>query len=207
MRKLTAQELYDLFAHRKDCFAKQQHNGVYFPERRPITLDDIEKHMKGEHTLGFYCLDLDNTIRWACIDIDVKKKCGKCKSEGVYINDTDWKWVCPKCNWTSDAPELKKVKNEARLIYELFPEFSRILEFSGRRGYHIWIIFHVPVSASFGQKLIKARLNRINMLHHEVFPKQTELNEGRKYGNLVKIPQGIHKGSGQRSRIITMEGI
>ncbi len=207
MIKLSAEEIFNIFVHRKDVFAKQQPGGYYYPERRPITLEDIENHMSGKETYGLYCLNHDNTIKWACIDIDIKKKCKKCRDKGVYIDEKDWKWVCPKCGFKEEEAELRRVKAEANIIFDLFEDFPRILEFSGRRGYHIWIFFKNPVQASFGQKLVKSRLNRVGLGYHEVFPKQTELNEGRKYGNLVKIPQGFHKHSGQKSRILKMEGL
>ena len=81
-----------------------------------------------------------------------------------------------------------------------------MLEFSGRKGYHVWIFFNKPVQASYGQQLIKSRLNKEGIKGHEIFPKQTELNQNRRYGNLVKIPLALHKVSGKRSEIIKAEG-
>jgi len=63
------------------------------------------------------------------------------------------------------------------------------------------------VAADYAQRLVKARLNRVGLNRHEVFPKQTELNESRKFGNLVKLPLAIHKKTGLRSEIIKMEGV
>ena len=81
-----------------------------------------------------------------------------------------------------------------------------MFEFSGRKGYHVWIFFNRPVFASYGQALVKARLSAAKIYGVEVYPKQTELNENRKYGNLVKIPQALHKVSGKKSVILKMEG-
>ena len=163
--------LMETFIHRKDVFAEQQASGAYFPTRRAITTDDIEKHLRGEKTIGVYCLDKDNTVKWACVDLDDKK------------------------NPESLLPEANK-------IYDSFTEFNRILEFSGRKGYHIWILFTPSIQAEYAQRLVKARLNLIDAGCHEVFPKQTTLNKTRKYGNLVKLPLSVHRVSGKRSEIL-----
>jgi len=173
---LTPKEIYKLFFHRKDVFASQQSNGAYFPTKRPVTINDIQEHLDGKKTIGAYCLGLDSTVKWACVDID-----------GI--------------------PEmLPYLKKEAIKIYELFQDLPRILEFSGKKGFHIWVFFKRKVTADYAQRLVKARLNRENLNHHEVFPKQTELNEYRKYGNLVKIPLALHRVSGKKSQILRMEG-
>lgn len=178
---LTAQEILDLFIHRKDVFSTQQNSGAYFPTKRPITLNDIEKHLAGEITIGTYCLDTDNTVKWACVDLDGDK--------------------------TLKPEENKRLLYpEARVIYNTFHDYPRILEFSGRKGFHVWIFFLPRVTADYAQRLVKARLNRIGLNRHEVFPKQTELNENRKYGNLVKLPLALHKRTGLRSEILKMEG-
>ena len=178
--KLTPKEIMDIFVHRKDVFARQQINGAYFPVRRPITIEDIKKHLKGEHTVGLYCLNYDNTVKWACVDIDAK--------------DTS-------------VPELRRSRYEAKIIYHIFEGFARILESSGRRGYHVWIFFKNPVQAEYAQRFVKARLNRFGFNRHEVFPKQTELNKNRKFGNLVKLPLAKHRMTGKFSKILKMEGV
>ena len=174
---LTPQQIMKWFVHRTEVFATQQKSGAYFPTKRPITLEDIKKHLKGEITIGVYCLKTDNTVKWACIDID------------------------------GDETNLKELKKEAIIIYDLFSDFNRMLEFSGRKGYHIWVFFKQAIQAKFAQQLVKSRLNRVGLNRHEVFPKQTELNEGRKYGNLVKLPLAKHKVSGKWSEILKCEGI
>ena len=175
MVELTAEQIKEIFIHRKDVFSTQQESGAYFPTKRPITLTDIEEHLAGKKTIGVYCLDTNSTVKWACVDLD--------------------------------GSDLRRMKSEADIIYDLFHDFGRMLEFSGRKGYHVWIFFKQPANADFAQRLVKSRLNRVGLLKHEVFPKQTELNESRKYGNLVKLPMALHRVSGKRSQILKMEGV
>ena len=167
---LTPAEIKTLFFYRDDVFAVQIPIGSYIPVKRPIEIKDIEKHLSGEQTIGAYCVNTDNKVKWACVDLD--------------------------------GNDLMSLLQQANDIYDIFKDFNRMLEFSGRRGYHVWIFFEEPVFAEYAKALVKARLKDINADRHEVFPKQTELNEGRKFGNLVKIPCGIHKKSGKKSEII-----
>ena len=180
--KLTPKQLMEIFVNRSDVFSTQQTNGAYFPTRRPITEDDIKKHLKGDITIGVYCLDTNNLVKWACVDMDGDKS------------------LTPQENRRLLYPE-------AKVIYNTFHDYSRMLEFSGRKGFHIWIFFKPRVTADYAQRLVKARLNRVGLLRHEVFPKQTELNESRKFGNLVKLPLALHKKTGLRSEIIKTEGL
>lgn len=173
---LKPKQILDYFFYRKDVFAEQKPTGIYYPIKRPITEYDIQAHIDGKKTIGAYCLNTNNKIKWGCVDIDGDKT------------------LLPEQN-------EKNLYPLGYVIYNAFPEYERMLEFSGNKGYHIWIFFPKPVYAGFGQKIIKTRLNMLAIFGHEIFPKQTELNENRKYGNLVKIPQALHKVSGRRSYI------
>jgi hypothetical protein len=45
-------------------------------------------------------------------------------------------------------------------------------------------------------------LAELNPKQVEVFPKQSELSKDRSYGNFVKLPLGVHRKEGKRSRIL-----
>jgi hypothetical protein len=113
------------------------------------------------------------------------------------------RWACIDL----DGTDLDMLKAEAMVIYKQFKDFPRMLEFSGRRGYHIWVFFTPSVNAGYVQKLIKARLNRISLGHYEVYPKQTTLNKDRLYGNLVKVVHALHRVSKKRSEILMMDKV
>jgi hypothetical protein len=172
MKTLTKEQLMNLFANRTDIFAMQLKETGYVPVRREITMEDLEKHLKGDITIGLYCLNKENKVKWGCVDLD------------------------------GEPEEQKRLEALAGMIYELFPDYERMIEDSGRRGFHIWIFFKEPIGAAYVQKLIKARLNSISIQNVEVFPKQTSLTPEKPYGNLCKIPCGIHKVSGRRSIVI-----
>jgi len=175
MITLEAEDILALFFYRRDVFAMQFEGGFYKPIYRAITLEDIREHLLGNITLGAYCIK-DNMIKWACVDID----------------------------GAEDGSENESLLANAEEIYKLFPDFVRMLEFSGRRGYHIWIFFDDPVTALYGKTLIKSRLNTIGMNKYEVFPKQVQLTK-KGFGNLVKIPLAKHKRTGKFSQILKFE--
>jgi len=151
---------------RTDVYALQTDIGSYFPVRKEITDSDLQAHLEGTKTIGTYVISPGNTVTYACIDID------------------------------GDPNKLKELLSLSDTIFNIFPEFERSLEFSGRRGYHIWIFFEEPESAAFAKDLCETRLRMFGFKNIEVFPKQTRLT-GKGYGNLIKIPCGLHKKGGQ----------
>ena len=92
----------------------------------------------------------------------------------------------------------------AEYIYTLFPERERVLEFSGRKGYHIWVFFDKRLPGKYIKEYLKTRLRLYGLSNVEVFPKQASL-KGLRFGNLVKLPCGIHQVSKKRSVILKWE--
>jgi hypothetical protein len=80
------------------------------------------------------------------------------------------------------------------------PESSIGVEFSGRKGYHVWVVLKDYVPNAELRRLGRAALV---LAGHpsatEVFPKQDEV---RDLGNLVKLPGGIHQVSGKPNNFI-----
>jgi hypothetical protein len=72
------------------------------------------------------------------------------------------------------------------------------VEFSGRKGYHLWVVTSHLVPAKVLRRLGAAVLAESGV-RCEVFPKQ---DEARDLGNLVKLPGGLHRVSGKRSRML-----
>ena len=146
---------------RTDTYALQLKTGAYVPIHKNVGKEVLSKHLNGEHTIGSYVISEDGTSTYGVIDID------------------------------GDKNDLEPLKRLGETIYSLFPDFSRVLEFSGRRGYHVWIFFKNPENPKFIKELIKTRLKTLSLRNIEIFPKQDSL-EGKKLGNLIKVPLGKH---------------
>lgn len=163
MMKIGVDKLWR-FIGRKNTFSKQTPNGGYIPIRRTITEADLEKHLAGGHTLGSYVVREDGKLNFACVDVD-----------------------------TEPGADLEPYKKLALIIYDLVEDFERVLEFSGRRGYHIWVFPKEPEEPRFLRELLKSRLKKFGMRNIEIYPKQDKVNElEKKLGNLLKIPCGKH---------------
>jgi hypothetical protein len=168
-----------LFVHRKDVYAVQVRYGnkyIYVPKYQPLTQEDIEKHLEGKITLGVYTLGLDNTVKWMCFDID--------------------------------SQHVKNSEDARDLIYkrcaQKFGRGAVRVEASGSPcNFHVWVFFADPIEARFARALGLKILENID--HVELFPKQMVLT-GKRLGNLVKLPLGYHKKSGNWSTM-NLEGI
>ncbi len=155
------------FIGRRNVFAIQTEAGSYVPIRRLITQKDLEEHLKGEKTLGAYAIREDNKVTFGIIDIDFTK---------------------------DDLATSEAIGKE---LMTLFPDFDRCLEFSGRRGHHVWIFPKQLETPKFIRELIKTRLRAKGLQNIEVYPKQDSVTDSEKgLGNLIKLPCGKHKLGG-----------
>lgn len=71
-------------------------------------------------------------------------------------------------------------------------------EFSGRKGYHVWVVLEEYTFAAHLRRLGRAVLAESGV-ECEVFPKQ---DSTRDLGSLVKLPGGLHRVSGKRSEVL-----
>ncbi len=187
-------ELYfSLFSGRENCFARQwadkkEKKQGYVPVRRPMTLEDVQEHLKGYKTYGIYLLRSDSTVKVAVIDVDIIPQFRQ------------------KTKYTAEDKDL--LRRERNYILSRIPELSQqiglvpLIEFSGGKGYHFWYFFKEPVEASIVRRILSPIVNQLNKdisaFHLELFPKQDKL-QGKGFGNLVKLPLGIHRLSGKKS--------
>ena len=191
-RVAALQRFMDLFAGRRDCFARQwsdRQSGKqgYVPERRPMGPADLEEHLAGRKTYGIYLMQPDGLIRTAVLDADLKREL-----RGPAL-DTGARSLIRR-----EAVHLVSRIKELSEAVGAFP----LVEFSGSKGYHFWYFFDTPVSCgpvrtALGQ-LVKQVSPDLTTFGLEVFPKQDQPG-GKGFGNLVKLPLGLHRLTGKRS--------
>jgi len=174
-----------LFKGREDYFA-QQGEDWYSPV--PKALDEVylRRHFEGDATFGLYVLNRKSCCHLVCIDIDIPKS------------------ELGKVDFSNPGEKYGYLKHKLDAILEalsgqlaVHPE-SILLEETGGRGYHIWVFFSGPVqgltAVTFGE-VLKTHLE----FEIEFFPKQSRLTPNRKYGNLIKLPLGVHQKYGAKS--------
>jgi hypothetical protein len=112
-------------------------------------------------------------------------------------------WLCLDV----DSTDLQKARNITTEISELLNTIPHGIEFSGGKGYHIWIFLTEAVPAerlkAFGIRL-RAAVGAATTgdPHVEVFPKQEKLTASSPLGNLVKLPLGKHPKTGNYSLFV-----
>lgn len=143
----------------------------------PITDDAIRRHLDGAETMAIYQLAKDNTVKWACIDVDIRK------SKEVLTDE--------------QVQERERLAKEQTLAVAktLYNNIGKkfVVENSGGRGYHIWIFFDPFVQARHALALlsyIDLQTPTVPEIAREIFPKQTSMMG---YGNMVKMPLGRHR--------------
>ncbi len=184
-----------IFEGREDCFARQwadkETKSVgYVPIRRPLTPADIREHLLGRKTYGIYLLLSNGLTKLGVLDADLKP------SKDL------------KGTLSLSSPPVQK---EATYMLERIGSYAHelglktLVEFSGGKGYHVWFPFCTPVEPALVRQTLKdiaERLkNDLSYFSIEVFPKQDKLS-GKGYGNLVKLPLGVHLGTQKRSYFI-----
>ena len=107
------------------------------------------------------------------------------KTIGLYGSpDSRAKWLCIDID-NLDELAVREVENHIRRF-----NIPYLTEFSGNKGYHVWIFFD-----RFYPNRIARALASAFAFNNEVFPKQNYIGEG-KLGNLVKAPLGKHQVTG-----------
>ncbi|MEA1981308.1 MAG: hypothetical protein U9N54_10080, partial [candidate division Zixibacteria bacterium] len=108
------------------------------------------------------------------------------KTIGLYgSQQSTTKWLCIDID-TLEEGIVREVQNHVRRL-----QIPYLTEFSGQKGYHIWIFF----DKLYPNKIARA-LAGVFAFNNEVFPKQDYIESG-KHGNLIKAPLGKHQVSGE----------
>jgi hypothetical protein len=105
------------------------------------------------------------------------------------------KWVC--FDFDENTPE--NFENAKKLCDKIKKEgYYPQLELSGGGEYkaHVWVFFN-NVDAKQARYWAEEMAKGFNV--HEIFPKQTEISTEKPFGNLVKLPLGMHQKTGKRS--------
>lgn len=173
------------FVGRGDVFAEQSKDGRYFPVRRPINDGDLEEHEAGIVSYGTYVIDpMNQGVQWAVFDLDT---------------------------YDEEALDLLCAAVATLVLNVGGDESCLLLENSGGKGYHIWLLLSEAVPAAKVRPWVEqvrsayVQANPGDWPALEIFPKQDSVVEGG-FGNLVKLPLGIHAKSGNRSQFVVTQG-
>ncbi|MFY0782898.1 reverse transcriptase domain-containing protein [Peribacillus simplex] len=187
------------FFYNKDAYGKQQHNDdgnvIYKTIYNKIDANVIRHMIKSKHALMSYQQKFDK-LKWLCIDFDIKSS----------VLETDYDFFLDNHYRPMLISEVKK----AMLILDTY-NIKYLLEFSGNRGFHIWVLLNKEVNKQMGSILLNGILKLVNFDYVNIdsspitvdkYPKNNK-PKGNKIGLGVKIPLSFHLKSGAYSYLIT----
>ncbi len=184
-----------IFHGREDAFARQWVNCKedkqgYVPIRRPPQPSDIKEHLDGHRTYGIYLLDHDSKVHTGVLDMDLA---GRLRSAGPA------------------RKHRAAIRREALYLHKRIAALARdaglccLAEVSGGKGFHFWFPVREPVPAAAMRSALLGLIGKladdVQCFTLEIFPKQDRL-AGKGFGNLVKLPLGIHRGTGKPSSFV-----
>ncbi|HOG26870.1 MAG TPA: CRISPR-associated primase-polymerase type A1 [Candidatus Cloacimonas sp.] len=185
-----------LFAGRENCYARQwvsdKGKTGYTPVIEPLNPVLIRNHLQGIQTLGVYQLTLKNQVKWIVFDIDIIND---------YLDDIHDPHFR---EWVDNG--FLQVLNNFDNILQTF-QLRAVYEYSGYKGYHIWLFLQEYTSAAIARTFALKLATQIDIssfpFQIEVFPKQTRTSTNN-FGNLIKLPGGVHRFSGLKSTFFTL---
>lgn len=153
----------------------------------PLTEEVLQRHFKGECTVGTYVQRTNHTAHFMVIDIDISKRI-LLEAEGEedklfpYLQET--------------AAYAGRVQEELKKL-----GIGGWIEESGYRGYHIWILFTEWIAVRYLtmlQDVIEDRLGKVpDTVTMEFFPDRSRAKKG-KAGQAIKLPYGYHAKTGRK---------
>jgi len=177
MKDLISQ-LHRLILHdsaQKFAIAKLEGNEIHYPHL-PNNLNkaDLIQALEGKKTIGIM-LAQDKTYlcKAGCIDIDIPRD-----SENLVTG-------------LALAQRLQEIAFKLNL--------RAYIEFSGNRGYHLWIFANKPIYAVVMQNCLKAIATQANFEAEEFFPNSIPESKS------IKLPCSIHLIKGNRCGFIDEE--
>ena len=173
-----AKQIFKMFVANPKAIAIQIDSGAYITKYVNFDYKLIANMYRRRGSAGCYQKGFkNNKIKWICLDFD--------------CNDKDHPNVSGLLTFLKQSI-IQKLK-ELNISY--------LLEFSGRRGIHVWIIFSTPITKENGFRIITELCKDLclddKLYGLDKFP-ATDSFIGNKVGKQVKIPLSIHK-SGTRS--------
>ncbi|RXJ98689.1 hypothetical protein CRV02_13135 [Arcobacter sp. CECT 8989] len=177
-------QLFDTFVINRRYFAIQKF-GYYVAERGCINEYTINRILQNKES--FLCYQEDfNFIKWICFDFDINKE----------IHESEDYQKNKKKLYTQLIQQLSKL-----ISYLEQNKIEYLLEYSGNRGIHLWIVFDEFITRQEGFLIFKSILTNSNLeLDSKLFsldkyPKTILSKTKTDKGIGVKIPLSFHQKS------------
>ncbi len=175
--------LFDRFVINNKALGIQQEDGTYRTNYIQFDSKLIAKVLEKEESILIYQQQLSSDlVKWICLDFDFKEGGSLDNLVELYVHD------------------FIEYLNKKKVGF--------LLEYSGRRGVHIWIFFDKVIKKAIAFELIntiyyacKNDIENNDFYAVDLYPK-TFTSTGNKVGLGVKLPLSKHKKSGTYSYLI-----
>ena len=179
--------LQETFATNQSFYLEQKTDGTYRKKSGTVSIKCLEKMLRDKSSIAILQKNFDSSIKWICFDFDIlKSQLDSDRAERA-------------------KEELKRCTAEFCLGLESI-QIPYLLEFSGNRGFHIWVTFKGSIEYRAGFEFQQAILEQLDATYDEqlvaldLFPKTANPTTG--IGNGVKIPLSLHSKSGFYARLL-----
>ncbi|MCC4853711.1 TOTE conflict system archaeo-eukaryotic primase domain-containing protein, partial [Vibrio lentus] len=177
----------NLLATDQSHYVDQQDDGTYRKKAGVVNSELIKQVLLNQKSIAIYQKNSDLTIKWICFDFDILKSC-------------------------IDSGLVARGEKELKKTIDVFcntleqNEIPFLLEYSGNRGFHVWITFDEALNYRSGFDIQQAILQDVNLnfdsslIGIDLFPHSATPTGGVGLG--VKIPLSKHKKSGCYSYLL-----
>jgi hypothetical protein len=204
------------FIERRDVKAVQNADGSYRPDRTPWTMSDIRDHLSGKVSLGHYLVSPEGKTRVIALDLDLVN----------HEVEVDGDLIVPRDIWRTDHELSDRLTMHLQLLATGFAvrlhkltSLPVAVHYSGNKGLHVYALPGEGIGADVAMFMAQATMEHFGWepsrgtnffrdpsgtfptVEVETFPKQASL-EGKDLGNLMRLPLGINRKSGERTFFI-----
>lgn len=176
----VSQQLYRLILHEhQQLYSVWQSADILQSQYdRALTPTVIETHLQGNSGIAVRLLQPGtNLAKAGCIDFDAPK-------DG------------------SDEQTLREVLSLSQRVQKMATSqgLAAYLEFSGRRGFHLWLFADMPLPGATWVKALENLCHLADYQPKEIYPATaTTASDGKASGRPIKLPCGRHQISGKWS--------
>ena len=177
----VAQHLRRLILHEADQRYSIQKGDEYYPAAEPLAEEDLADHLAGRRTLGIKLIQpRTQLVKAGALDLDAP---------------------------SAGRADLEAALGTARQIQAAAAGLGlpTAIEFSGRRGWHVWLFTQAPLPAATMRGLLVTLADRAGCAGAEVFPAGDRISEDGRAGpgaKPLKLPCGLHQASGARAGFV-----
>lgn len=179
-----ASQLKRLILHEADQYYAVQKGDEYYPVPETLTDEDLRDHLAYRRTLGIKLIQpKTQLVKAGALDLDAP---------------------------SSERADLETALGDARRIQAEAAALGipAYIEFSGRRGWHVWIFSQEPIPAQTMRRLLALLAERAGCSRAEIFPAGDRITEDGRAGpgsKPLKLPCGKHQVSDNNSVFVAEE--